>query len=242
MITQEHKIVDIVKESLGTADVFDKYNIDFCCGGDKPIEKACREKGVDSEQLVRELNEKLSMSDSETKFINNLNPAELCDYIEKRHHSYVTEAIPVIQQYLEKVCEAHGQSHPELFKVRDHFDTSAGQLSQHMKKEELILFPFIRKMQKAKAENQSIEKPHFGSVDNPISMMKEEHSNEGARFEEISSLTNNYEVPQDACNTFRVTYHKLKEFEDDLHRHIHLENNVLFPEAIRMQEEFFGKV
>ena len=109
-----------------------------------------------------------------------------------------------------------------------------------MKKEELILFPIIRKMQKALNEGEPVERPHFGSIDNPISMMREEHANEGARFEKIAEITGGFTVPDDACNTFRYTYHKLQEFEKDLHRHIHLENNVLFPDAIRMQEKIFG--
>ncbi|MCF8308864.1 MAG: iron-sulfur cluster repair di-iron protein [Bacteroidales bacterium] len=239
-IDTKQKISDIVSDNLKAADVFEKYNIDFCCGGNITIDEACRERGLDSKQLVTEL-EKSMNGDADAQYIQSLNSAELADYIEQNHHTYVTENIPVLQQYLEKVCSVHGDNHPELHKIRQLFEESAGVLTQHMKKEELILFPFIRKLETARQNGSTPEKPHFGHVTHPITMMREEHANEGARFEEIDSLSESYNPPPDACNTFRVLYHKLYKFEKDLHRHIHLENNILFPNAEKMYQSFFGE-
>lgn len=239
-IDTKQKIADVVSDNLKAADVFEKYNIDFCCGGHISVEEACRERGLDHNQIIAELEQNLN-GDSDTQYIQSLNSSGLADYIERKHHGYITESIPVLKQYLDKVCSVHGENHPELFTIRDLFDESAGNLTQHMKKEELILFPFIRKMQKAKDAGVTVEQPHFGHVNQPIAMMREEHENEGARFEEIDSVSEGYNPPPDACNTFRVMYHKLYEFEKDLHRHIHLENNILFPNAEKMYKSFFGE-
>ena len=156
----------------------------------------------------------------------------MTDYIEKKHHRYVEDKTQEIKPYLDKICSVHGEHHPELFEIRDQFIASAGELAAHMKKEEFILFPFIRKLAKARQENMLIDAPSFGTVQNPIAMMHEEHNIEGDRFRKIEELSNHYTPPNDACNTYRVTLALLHEFEQDLHLHIHLENNILFPKAI----------
>lgn len=161
----------------------------------------------------------------------------MADYIEKKHHRYVEEKTREITPYLDKICRVHGDRHPELFEINEHFNATAGELAAHMKKEELILFPFVRKMAKAKQENTKLEAPHFGTVENPIQMMMHEHTAEGERFRKIETLSNNYTPPEDACNTYRVTFALLKEFEADLHLHIHLENNILFPKAIELEKQ-----
>lgn len=141
---------------------------------------------------------------------------------------------------LQKLCDVHGNNHPELFKVKNLFEQSVGQLAMHMKKEELILFPFIRKMVTTKQKNEKITPPGFGSIKNPIQAMMNEHDVEGDRFKDIAALTNNYSVPKDGCNTYQYTFLTLKEFEDDLHLHIHLENNILFPKSIELENELMG--
>jgi regulator of cell morphogenesis and NO signaling len=141
-------------------------------------------------------------------------------------------------QYLNKLCKVHGEAHPELFEITQLFSESAGDLAAHMKKEELILFPYIRKMLKKSKDGSSVvDTPHFRTVRNPIKMMMGEHENEGERFEKIALLTGNYNPPAEACNTYRVTYALLDEFESDLHKHIHLENNILFPKSIDHEEK-----
>lgn len=142
--------------------------------------------------------------------------------------------------YLNKLCKVHGENHPELFEITKELKESAEEFGGHMEKEENVLFPFIRKLVQAKQENSKMEKPHFGTVENPVAMMMLDHEAEGERFRKIADLSNNYTPPEDACNTYRVSFALLNEFEQDLHLHIHLENNILFPKAIALEKEFNG--
>lgn len=145
-----------------------------------------------------------------------------------------------MKQFLDKLCKVHGANHPELFEINEQFNASAGELAMHMKKEELILFPYIKKMVASKSNHQPEGKPNFGTVQNPINMMMEEHNVEGERFRKIAHLSYNYNPPADACNTYRVAFSLLKEFEEDLHLHIHLENNILFPKSVTLEKELIG--
>jgi regulator of cell morphogenesis and NO signaling len=235
----QKQIGEYVAEDYRTAAVFSKYKIDFCCNGGRTIDEACQKKGLDSYQLLDELNVVLNNKGNQSIDYKSWPLDLLIDYIEKKHHRYVEEKIPVIRQFLDKLCRVHGERHPELLKINELFTDSAGDLAAHMKKEELILFPFIRKMVNATLDGKAIEAPHFGTVENPITMMKDEHDNEGERFRKIAELTDNYNPPSDACNTYKVTYAMLNEFEQDLHLHIHLENNILFPQALKL-EQLFG--
>ncbi|WP_418636507.1 iron-sulfur cluster repair di-iron protein [Winogradskyella sp.] len=234
----QKEIGQYVADDFRTAAIFSKYKIDFCCNGNRTIEEACDKKGIDSNLLMDELNQVLNSKGAETIDYKSWPLDLLAEYIEKKHHRYVEEKTPVLRQFLDKLCRVHGERHPELFKINELFTASAGELASHMKKEELILFPFIKKMVNAKLEDQTVQSPQFGTVENPIAMMMEEHDTEGARFREIDALTNNYTPPADACNTYKVTFAMLEEFEKDLHLHIHLENNILFPEAIKLEQQF----
>ena len=229
---------EFVAGDFRTAAVFSKYGIDFCCKGNRTLEEVCEKKGLDVHSIQDELNAVL-----ESKSDNNIDfkswPIDLLiDYIEKTHHRYVEEKSTALLFYLDKLCKVHGQRHPELFEIGLHFKICATELAQHMKKEELILFPFVKKMFNALRDQESIEQPHFGTVNNPIAMMQDEHENEGERFRVIAKLTDNYNPPVDACETYRVTFAMLKEFEQDLHKHIHLENNIVFPKAQAMETKF----
>lgn len=242
MKIQENQIIgDLVAQDYRTASVFKKHHIDFCCQGNRTINEACEKKKIDTELVVSDLNA-LLQSQTNTSIDYQSWPLDLlADYIEKKHHRYVVEKTQEIIPYLNKICSVHGERHPELFEIKDHFVASAGELAAHMKKEELILFPFVRKMVAATQANNEIEAAHFGTVQNPIEMMMNEHSAEGDRFRLIEELSNGYTAPEDACNTFRVAFALLKEFEQDLHLHIHLENNILFPKAIAMEKQLFEK-
>ena len=231
---------DIVKENFRTAQIFDKHNIDFCCGGNISLEKACKNSEVNMNDILPELESLVAMNDPDSKYINSLEPDELCDYIEKRHHRYVDDNIPFLQQKLQKLCDVHGNNHPELFKVKELFDESAGNLSLHMKKEELILFPYIREMVKFKKESLKLSE-EFEKANETIELMEDEHRAEGERFKKIYMLTSSYTCPPDGCNTYRVTYQTFNEFEQDLHRHIHIENNILFVKALIMEKELTRK-
>ncbi|WP_458627906.1 iron-sulfur cluster repair di-iron protein [Winogradskyella sp. PC D3.3] len=234
----QKEIGQYVADDFRTAAVFSKYKIDFCCNGNRTVEEACEKKGIDSDKLMEEIDFVLNSRFGETIDYKSWPLDLLAEYIEKKHHRYVEEKIPVLRQFLDKLCRVHGERHPELFKINELFTASAGELSAHLKKEELILFPFIKKMVAAKLKGGAVPSPQFGTVENPITMMMEEHDTEGERFREIDKLSNNYTPPEDACNTYKVTFAMLDEFEKDLHLHIHLENNILFPEAIKLEQQF----
>ena len=238
---EKNTIGEFVAKDFRTAAIFSRHGIDFCCKGHRTIEEVCQIKKINEADLLEELE---AVMDSKNDYGIDFNswPLDLLVvYIEKTHHRYVEEKTPVLLQFLDKLCSVHGSSHPELFQINELFTGCAGELAQHMKKEELILFPFVKKMMEATKSHASVEPPHFGTVNNPIAMMMEEHDNEGERFRKIAALTNNYTPPADACNTYRVTFAMLEEFEQDLHKHIHLENNILFPKAKALEKFFSDK-
>jgi regulator of cell morphogenesis and NO signaling len=177
----------------------------------------------------------MQKEDKDSRFIESLSLAGLCDYIVKTHHTYVNEVMPFLLQKLQKLVDVHGENHPELLGVNTSFKDAAENLSAHMKKEELILFPNIHLMEKYRIEG-GVRPDNVGLASSAINQMEAEHQVEGERFMKISEITNGYLVPPDGCNTFEVTYKTLEEFEKDLHRHIHLENNVLFPKAIKLEK------
>ena len=232
------QIGQFVAEDFRTAAIFSNYGIDFCCKGDRTIEEVCERNNIDTNELLGKLFEVGRQKSEQTIDYKSWPLDLLIDYIEKKHHRYVEEKIPVLLQFLDKLCKVHGERHPELFQINMLFKGCAGELASHMKKEELMLFPFIKKMVKATLNLQTIEAPQFGTVNNPIAMMMQEHDNEGERFRQIAKLTNKYTAPEDGCNTYKVTYAMLDEFEKDLHLHIHLENNILFPEAVKLEQRF----
>ena len=234
----QKQIGQFVAEDYRTASVFSKYGIDFCCKGDRTIEEVCTKNNIDSNTLLSDLDKIVSSNANQSIDYKSWPLDLLAEYIEKKHHRYVEEKTPVLRQFLDKLCKVHGGNHPELFKINELFTASTGELASHMKKEELILFPFIKKMVKAQIEKGAILSPQFETVANPIAAMMQEHENEGERFRQIAELTDNYTPPADACNTYKVTFAMLDEFEKDLHLHIHLENNILFPEAAKLEKAF----
>lgn len=241
MKTLESKTVaSLVTENIKTAHVFKKYGIDFCCGGGISLKKAAEKANISYSDLENDL---LNV-DQNTSRANNYNSWELdflTDHIINVHHTYVEESIPMIIQYAAKVVKVHGQHYPELVEIQQLFSMVATELGGHMKKEELVLFPFIKKMVNAKRTEESLPQPHFGTVDNPIKMMEAEHEEAGEILRKIAVLTQNYNPPAGACNTFRAFYAKLEEFEQDLHQHVHLENNILFPKALSLEKELRQK-
>jgi len=227
-----------VAEDYRTAAVFKKYEIDFCCNGNRSLEQACNNNTVTIDAVKNDLRLVMGSSGNKENVVNDFAswPLDLLvSYIEKKHHRYVTKQIPVLKAYLDKLCKVHGEKHPELLEINSLFSSCATELASHMKKEEQVLFPFIMKMVTVKEENAGRFSAPFGSVQNPISMMMQEHDTEGQRFRKIKALSGNYMPPPDACNTYKVTYALLQEFEDDLHLHIHLENNILFPRSVEME-------
>ncbi len=237
MNIEQHNIVgELVAQDYRTASVFHSYGIDFCCRGNRSLSEVCEKNNVPVDQLIQQLEAIVAHQAVDNADYKNWPLDKLAEYIETTHHRYIEEKTPAIKQYLDKLCKVHGDRHPELFEITAVFNESAGDLAAHMKKEELILFPFIRKMVEANRKGETVSKAHFGSVENPVAMMREEHDAEGERFRLIAKLSDNYTPPADACATYSVTFAMLAEFENDLHLHIHLENNILFPRAIEMQQ------
>lgn len=236
MSLENKTIGEIVADDFRAAAVFKKYGIDFCCKGGRTISEACEKKDVNQERLINDLKaipqaggQNLNVSDWPLDLLSN--------YIVRMHHRYVREKIPYLLQFLDKLCRVHGDRHPELFEINELFTGSASDLQNHLEKEEKILFPYIEELVKASQNDSKLPSQHFGTVVNPIKMMEHEHSVESDRFEKIANLTNGYNPPADACNTYKVTFAMLQEFEDNLHQHIHLENNILFPKAIQLEKQ-----
>lgn len=225
----EKKVGRIVAENFRTAKIFTDYGIDFCCKGGVKLSEACAKKGVNLNEITAELEQVVKQQD-ETHY-QDLGMTDLVDHIVNVHHKYVETTIPSLKLYVEKIAKVHGDNHPELLEIRDEFFNTADALTTHMKKEEFILFPYIKAMEAARKNHFPLSPAHFGSIENPIAMMEEEHDTEGERFRKISDLSNKYTPPSDACQTYKVAFAMLQEFENDLHTHIHLENNILFPEA-----------
>lgn len=240
MKTLEKKPVgSFVADDFRTAAIFSKYGIDFCCKGQMTIEEVCEKKKIDADKLLEELNTLLTSQDNAATDFKSWPLDLLAEYIEKKHHRYVEEKIPVLLLFLGKLCKVHGERHSELFQINELFKGCAEDLTQHMKKEELMLFPFIKKMVAAAKSDDVLAAASFGKIEDPIAMMMIEHQAEGNRFDKIVLLTNKYTPPDDACSTYKATYAMLAEFEQDLHMHIHLENNILFPKAMLLELKIF---
>ncbi len=231
----EKKVGGIVAANFRTAQVFTKYGIDFCCKGGISVTDACEKNGVSLDKLLIDLEHTLE-SNGSTDY-RNFGLSQLIDHIITQHHQYVENTIPPLKAYLTKLSMVHGERHPELHAIKEEFFAAADALTMHMKKEELVLFPYVKAMEEADKNSYNLSQPHFGHIDNPIAMMEHEHDTEGERFRKISALSDGYQAPRDGCQTYRVAFAMLQEFEGDLHTHIHLENNILFPKAKKLFEK-----
>jgi regulator of cell morphogenesis and NO signaling len=247
MLTENYELAnltlsEIVKDNFHTAAIFEKYNLDFCCNGNRTLKEACTEKGVNSENIINEI-EDLNSSEVKEEFRpDDWELDFLISYIINNHHSYVNRMLPVISAHVQKVASKHGENHPETKWIAEIFDSINVEMKNHMMKEERILFPHI--IRHVGLSNNGMEEhmPYFGTIKNPIAMMEAEHQSAGDGMVKIRELTNNYTLPTDACETYKISFKELKEFEEDLHRHVHLENNILFPKAISLEESLSGKI
>lgn len=236
ILNGQKTIGSMVAENYKAASVFRKYGIDFCCQGGRSLEEACREKAINHEVVAHELEAVATDGSSDNIDYRSWPLDLLADFIEKTHHRYVTDKTPEIRAYLYKINKVHGERHPELAEIEQLFLDSSEELLQHMKKEEAILFPYIRQMVEAERKDQPLAIAPFGSIENPINAMMEEHLHEGQRLARIAELSNGYSIPTDGCNTFKVAFAMVEEFEKDLHKHIHLENNILFPKSVDLEK------
>jgi len=232
-------IGELVSQDWRRAEVFKKYGIDYCCGGKRTIAEACEQKGIEASRVEGDL-QNIDSQNSETG--NDFNHWELDflgDYIINVHHKYVAVAIPFLDELSKKVARVHGDNHAELIEIEEHTQAVINELTQHMRKEEMILFPYIKELVRAKKEDTPLAPPHFGTIANPIHMMEAEHTSAGGGMAAIEELSNHFTPPADACMSYQVFFAKLQEFQQDLHQHIHLENNILFPKAIQLEAELF---
>ena len=239
-VTAGTTIREIVGHNHRAAAVFEKHAIDFCCGGNKTLEAACAQKGIDPALIQQELRQADTPEERENFLPGEWDLDTLADFIINTHHRYVRRTLPSILAHLNKVVSVHGATHPELPGILDRFQQVAEELTRHMQKEEIVLFPYIRSLVAASRTGVTVPRPVFSTIRFPIEMMEAEHSSAGDAFSFIRSATGEFAPPADACETYRVTYRELEEFERDLHRHIHLENNILFPKAITLEERVFS--
>jgi regulator of cell morphogenesis and NO signaling len=221
-------LAQIVQSNHQSAAVFEKYHLDFCCKGKRPLWQACTEQQVPVDEIVVELENVMQKDTSGSKInFDKLSLTQLSDYIIGTHHVYVKQELPQIFAYLQRVASKHGSRHPEMLKVFDLFTEVKDELEQHMQKEEMILFPRIKELEHSGTGHQP-----EAYLQAPIAVMEHEHDKAGRLLEEIRILTADYNPPADACTTYRLSFAALKAFEMDLHQHVHLENNILFPKAL----------
>lgn len=226
----------MVAEDYRKAEVFKRHGIDFCCGGNISLEEACTTKNADLSKVQEELTEIDDRQAPPEEDFESWELDMLVDHIVGVHHVYVKKANPTIREFVNRVKLVHGDYKPNVSEISNRFDALAEELDMHMQKEENILFPYIKQMVQAKKNGTPIQAP-FGTVQNPINMMLAEHDSAGNELEIIQKLTEDFIPPKGACATHKVSYGQLKEYADDLMRHIHLENNILFPKAIELEKE-----
>jgi regulator of cell morphogenesis and NO signaling len=215
--------------------VFERHGLDFCCSGNRSVTQACREAAVDEAAVLAELDAVLGTPPVSAIDYNSWTPRALVEHIVGTHHGYVRASIPPLIQHTQKIASVHGSRHPELVHIAALFLRVADEMTEHMFKEEQILFPFIAAVDEARANGQPLPLPPFGTVANPIGMMEAEHKFVGDAMAEMRHLTAGFTPPENACATYRVTLQELDAFERDLHAHVHLENNVLFPKALALE-------
>lgn len=238
-VTTEKTVRELALENPTATRVFEKLGIDYCCGGSHSLEEACRAANVTMDQAL----DSLEMAEQAARTAQKEHDwqreplADLVAHINGTHHKYTREEIDRLRPLFDKVCSVHGKNHPELLQIRTTFAGIAQELTMHMMKEEMVLFPYIVRMEEAVIQHEPVLPPPFGSVQNPVSMMEHEHDSVGGALRAIRQASNGYAPPPDACVSYQTLYRAMAEFEADLHQHIHLENNILFPRAITMERE-----
>jgi regulator of cell morphogenesis and NO signaling len=237
-ITSTTKIRDVALELPQSTRLFERFKIDYCCGGDQPLAAACASAGIDVQNLL-ELIEQVKRTPAAGNGSPDLQRAtatELIVYILDKHHVFTKEEMARLEPLADKVIGAHGENHSELLAIRDLLRQLFTDLKQHMFKEEQILFPFIVEFEQSVLQSRPTPSAPFGTVVNPIRMMTVEHDHAGDILRELRKVSGNYQAPDDACLSYQTFYQALEAFEQDLHQHIHLENNILFPRALEFEK------
>lgn len=232
-------VADIAIGSLAAVRVFERFGIDYCCGGRRALDEVCREKGVDADQLRRELDAAIHASPTPARDWNTTPLQELVNHIVTAHHGYLRREFQPLTERLAKVYRVYNERYGDtLIGLPEVFSALRSEMEMHMFKEERVLFPSIVATEVAANFGGPLPPSPFGTVANPIQMMEAEHDSAGQLLASIRTITGNYEIPDRACVTYRALMNGLKEFEEDLHLHIHLENNILFPRAIQLESNY----
>ena len=237
MITTGMTVREVAIELPQATKLFEKFKIDYCCGGNRPLVEACASAGVDVGnvmEMLAEVTQSTSQDELALDFQNASLP-QLIAHILDTHHVFTKSEMDRLQLLADKVLAAHGGNHPELVHLDELFTRLCADLKPHMFKEEQILFPYIVNIEQAANQKRSAPFAPFGTVKNPIRMMMMEHDTAGEILRELRALTSDYKVPADACISYQTLYQALENFEKDLHQHIHLENNILFPKALELE-------
>jgi len=236
--TAEKTVRELALENPAATRVFEKLGIDYCCGGNKSLEEACHTVNLPMDEVL----DSLKMAEQSARAVqkDRNSPtellADLIAHIKNTHHKYTREEMARLGPLFDKVCSVHGNNHPELLQVRASFQGLTQELTMHMMKEEMVLFPYIVRMEESVIQKEPVVPPPFGTVQNPVSMMEHEHDSAGNALRAMREASCGYAAPGDACISFQTLYKALADFEADLHQHIHLENNILFPRAIAMEK------
>lgn len=229
---------EIVANDFRTAEIFKKYELDFCCDGKKTVREACADKGVDYKLVEEDLQHVDTVVASRPLPYNEWGLDFLADYIVNTHHTYVRKKVPDLRKYAAKVAQVHGGNHPELLEIYAIVEEVGTELLNHAVKEERVVFPYIKEIYAAKINGTPLQQnASLGSVRGPINLMEMEHEVVGRSVDKIREISNNYALPEDACASYSLLYKMLEEFEDDLHVHVHLENNILFPKALEIEKQ-----
>jgi regulator of cell morphogenesis and NO signaling len=228
MMKKDITVGEVVAIDYRAAEIFKEAGIDFCCGGKKSIDETCKEKGINRDELIRKLEVLESTPNITTHNFMEWEPGFLCDYIVNTHHKYVMKTLPDLVSYTGKIASVHGKGHPELEEVAHLFSKINNELLQHLKNEEEVLFPSIKEI----IVSGSIKTRAV--IISEITRLSREHEFAGGAMDRINVITSGYKVPSDGCNTYHVAFKLLNQFEDDLHTHVHLENNILYPKALTL--------
>jgi regulator of cell morphogenesis and NO signaling len=234
MITSERTIGEIVAADYRAAKVFENHGIDFCCGGNVALAATCTEKGLDLAAITRELDAVKSGPVERSQNYASWELPFLADYIINAHHTYLKENTGQIAAYANKIAGVHGAHHPEVIEIATIFDKIAVDMAAHLREEEEVFFPAIKRAYATRKAGSAAEAKDIETIQASLKKLSQEHEEIGDAVHTIRHLAKEYAIPGDVCNTFMVTYQKLKEFEDDLHKHVHLENNILFPKAAKL--------
>jgi regulator of cell morphogenesis and NO signaling len=236
-------VTDIVTHDYRAADIFRKYDIDFCCGGKWPLDMACRAKGLETEEILKELRRAMhhTASGAVPEF-DGWSIDFLADYILNVHHRYLHKALPAADEYVKRFLEGHRKKYPELSELQKIMQRLMKEIPPHMKKEEEVIFPYIKQIYHAWRHRESYASLLVRTLRKPVEeVMQSEHETVGKQLNRMREITNHYSPPANACLTHKVTFSKLQELDNDLVQHIHLENNILFPKAIALEKELLQK-